>query len=426
MKKIITLFTFCLALFSFAQAQTTPQAFNYSAVARNAAGQPIATASIGIQVSILKNSTSGAVQYSENHAVTTDAFGLFNLTIGGGAVQSGSMTTINWGADNYFLKIGMDATGGANYLTMGTTQLVSVPYALHAGNGVQRISLTGDTLFLSNGQFFVAKSSGGGTGTLVMPTITTNAVTGITSNGATYGGNIANANGNQIIERGIVFSTSPNPTINSNKIIRGAGIGAFDTISAYNYDYPHLLSSNTTYYVRAYAVTENNISAYGNEVSFKTLSVGETGPGGGIVFFNKGNNTNGWQYLEAAPSDQSTGKAWGCYGTSISGTQKTVGSGENNTALIVAGCSDTNFPAKICDNLVLGGQSDWFLPSIDELNLMYNNLQKNGLGNFNTQAAYWSSTEFSANYAWAFSFDYGNAYNLNKSSTTYVRAVRAY
>jgi len=64
--------------------------------------------------------------------VNTDAFGLFNLVVGAGAVQSGSMATIYWGMDNYYLKVDMDVTGGTNFLTMGTTQLLSVPYALYA------------------------------------------------------------------------------------------------------------------------------------------------------------------------------------------------------------------------------------------------------------------------------------------------------
>jgi hypothetical protein len=125
--------TFCFLLLTLVvNAQTPPNAFNYSAVARNSAGQPIATATIGIQISILKTSPTGTSQYSENHFVNTDDFGLFNLVIGAGAVQSGSMATIDWSNDNYYLKVGMDASGGTNFLTMGTTQLLSVPYALHA------------------------------------------------------------------------------------------------------------------------------------------------------------------------------------------------------------------------------------------------------------------------------------------------------
>ena len=432
--KITLLSTLCFLLLTLVvNAQTPPNAFNYSAVARNAAGQPIATTTIGIQITILKTSPTGVSQYSENHFINTDAFGLFNLVIGAGAVQSGSMATIDWSIDNYYLKVGMDATGSTNFLTMGTTQLLSVPYAMYAksagsvnGITITSVSSAGDTLYLSNGQSFVAGGNGGGTGALVLPTVTTNAVTGITSNSATFGGAIINANGNQIMERGIVYSTSPNPTFGSNKIVIGNGIGTFDTISGLGYQYPHLLNPNTTYYVRAYVITENNISAYGNEVSFNTLSVGQTGPGGGIVFFNKGNTNGGWQYLESATSDQSTGIAWGCYGTSIPGTQPTVGSGEVNTSLIVAGCNEAGFAAKLCNDLVSGGQSDWFLPSSDELNLMYENMHLNSQGNFNTSHYYWSSTEYANTIAWNFYFANGTAPYNNKSPAYYVRAVRAF
>jgi hypothetical protein len=445
--KITLLSTLCFLLLTLVvNAQTPPNAFNYSAVARNAAGQPIATTTIGIQISILKTSPTGASQYSENHFVNTDAFGLFNLVIGAGAVQSGSMTTIDWSNDNYYLKVGMDAAGGTNFLTMGTTQLLSVPYAMYAksagsvsgGSGITitSVSAAGDTLYLSNGQSFVAGGNGGGTGALVLPSITTNAVTGITSNSATFGGAISNANGNQIMERGIVYSTSPNPTLGSNKIVIGNGIGTFDTISGLGYEYTHLLNPNTTYYARAYAVTENNISAYGNEVSFTTLAVGQTGPGGGIVFFSKGNATGGWQYLETATSDQSTGIIWGCGGISIPGTQPTVGSGETNTSLIVAGCNEASFAAKICNDLVSGGQTDWFLPSRDELNLVYRNLILNGQGNFNNSNLYWSSSELQGSgspgaWASALYITYGALTSGGDSSSGKfnnfsVRAIRAF
>lgn len=413
MKKITSLLTACFLLLTLlVKAQTPPNAFNYSAVARDAAGQPIATTTIGIQISILKTSPTGSSQYSENHFVNTDAFGLFNLVIGAGAVQSGSMATIDWSNDNYYLKVGLDATGGTNFLTMGTTQLLSVPYALYAKSA--------------------GNVAGGGTGNLVLPNITTNAVIGVTSNSATFGGTISNANGNQIMEKGIVYSTNTNPTLSSNKIIIGNGIGTFDTILGLDYQNPYLLNPNTTYYVRAYATTENNISTYGNEVIFTTLPVGQTGPGGGIVFFDKGNNNSGWQYLEAASTDQSTtGIAWGCIGTSISGTQSIVGSGEANTALIVAACNETSYAAKLCNDLILGGLNDWFLPSKDELYLMYLNLHINNQGNFSSNSIYWSSSEDFDDYAWFIEFYNGFATSdtgigSNKYLTNLVRAVRAF
>ena len=126
-------------------------------------------------------------------------------------------------------------------------------------------------------------------------------------------------------------------------------------------------------------------------------------------------------------SDQSTGLAWGCTGLSIPGTQLAVGSGEANTSLIVAGCNEASFPAKICDNLSLGGQTDWFLPSSDELNLMYKNLHTNNQGNF-SDSYYWSSTEDGASHAGSLSLISGHAGNgsMPKHLTLYVRAVRAF
>ncbi|HAP69928.1 MAG TPA: hypothetical protein DCR04_09430 [Flavobacteriales bacterium] len=113
-------------------AQTPPEAFNYSAVARDANSNPIANSTIGIQMSIKIGSSLGATVYQENHFVNTDDFGLFNLIVGGGSIISGTIADIDWSLDDYYLEVGMDASGGTNFLIMGTTQLLSVPYALYA------------------------------------------------------------------------------------------------------------------------------------------------------------------------------------------------------------------------------------------------------------------------------------------------------
>jgi len=411
---------------SFGQA---PQSFNYQAVARDASGLVLGNQAVNFRISLLQGSATGASAYTETHAVTTNLLGLVNFAIGGGTVVSGNFATINWAQGPYFAQVELDAANNGTYVVMSTTQLLSVPYAMYAnragsvsGITITSVSSAGDTLYLSNGQTFVS----GGNGNLVLPTITTNAMTAITSNSATFGGAISNANGTQIMETGIVYSTSPNPTLVSNKIVIGNGIGAFDTISGLGYQYAHLLNPNTTYYVRAYAVTVNNISAYGNEVTFTTLSVGQTGPSGGIIFFDKGNNNGGWQYLESATSDQSTiGIPWGCDGLSIPGTQNTVGSGEANTALIVALCNDSSFAAKLCNDLVSGGQIDWFLPSRDELNLIYKNMHLNGQGNFNN-SYYWSSTSKYSTLGLSLDFNNGTYNTQFTSVPLYVRAVRAF
>jgi len=402
MKKTTLIFgVFFLLLHFRVDAQIPPNAFNYSAVARDAQNNPIANSTIGIQISILKGSSSGSVEYVENHSVNTDAFGLFNLSIGSGTPQGGAMATINWGNDSYFLKVGMDAAGGTNFLVMGTTQLLSVPYALYAKNA-------------------------GGIGSLQVPNITTNAVTEIGSNHAKFSGVISGVNASYIIVKGIVLSQTPNPSLPnvfSFTLPAGGGSGAFDVNDYAYYDstYGVYLSPNTTYYVRAFATTENNITFYGNEVSFTTLGIGQIGTGGGIVFFDKGNNVGGWQYLEVATSDQSTGISWGCeVGPSIN-TGYGLGTGLTNTSLIVGTCNEVNFAAKLCYNLSLGGQTDWFLPSFKELELAQ---QANNQVAQDLQASmYWTST--SSNFVVQATCFPANMPQM-RSNLLHVRAIRAF
>ena len=389
---------------AFAQS---PQGINFQAVVRDANGDELANQSVSLRMSILENNT--VTVYQETHTVTTNGFGLLNLVIGQGAITQGVFSDIDWSTGSFFAQSEVDVNGGSNYQLLGSQQLMSVPYALYA------------------------ESAGGINGGLMLPTITTDAVTDITSHGATLGGDVTNANGNQILFSGVVHSTSPNPTIFSDSIIVSSGVGAFSFNSFYVSPsqpdfsrYFYLLSANTTYYVRAYAVTESNTVSYGNEVSFTTLSVGQTGPGGGLVFFDKGNNIGGWQYLEAAPSDQSTDAPWGCTGTLIGGTSYEIGTGESNTSTIVAGCNEPSFAAKLCDDLVLGGQSDWFLPSAGELILM-RPMYIAGQGNLGSYE-YWSSTERNSISALFCDFANNAAYGRPKDGVggTHVRAVRAY
>lgn len=444
MNRIILHFVFCFVSITSLSAQIPPQAFNYSAVARNVNGQPIATSTIGIQVSILKTSTVGAVQYSENHFVNTDAFGLFNLVIGAGAVQSGNMSGINWEDDNYYLKVGMDTTGGTNFLTMGTTQLLSVPYALHAktatslvggGTGfsgdyndlvnkpivIDSISVSGDTLYLSNGQTFVSSTLN--SNSLVTPSLTISAVAEIGTNSAKFSANLTNVNSNQIVSKGFVFGMLNNPTLNTNGseffYVNGDISDFSDTVSLW-------LNPNTTYYVRAFATTENGINFYSNEESFTTQQVGQLGPAGGYVFYNKGNNNDGWQFLEAASNDQITNIQWGCINLNITGTEYGIGNGSLNTGQIVAQCNDPSFAAKIADNLILGGNSDWFLPSNAEMMLIHMNLYLNGLGNFNPALPYWTSTQVNNELAISIDLNTGLTYPSLKSENYSVRAIRAY
>lgn len=435
MKNILTLLlTVLLTVSLLAQA---PEKMSYQAVIRNNAGQLISNANIGMKVSILEGSATGNAVYVETHTPVTNVNGLVSVEVGNGTVLSGIFSSINWGNGVFFIKTETDPNGGADYTIIGTQQLLSVPYAFHAATADSIIGGLNNSIHIQAGNNVTITGSGTqvdpyiinsttiSTGSLALPTVTTNTVTGITSNSARFGGDVTNATNNQIIERGIIITESSNPSINNTKIRVNSGIGAFDTV-------PEILPAvngytfmpNTTYYIRAYVITENNIYVLGNVVSFTTLPVGQIGPGGGIVFFDKGNNDGGWQYLEVAPSDQSSGISWGCSGTTISGTQETLGSGEANTALILSGCNETSFAAKLCSDLTLGGQSDWFLPSSKELKVIAFNL-KNGTDYFLFGSSYWTSLELSNSSA-AIAYPYGGGGFASKSNSHYVRAIRAY
>lgn len=144
MKKIFILLVLVAAGFT-TQAQA-PQAFKYQAVARDASGNTLANQNVSFRISILQGSSSGTTVYSETHATTTNAYGLANLNIGAGTVVSGTFASISWGGNNYFIKVEMDPAGGTAYMLMGTTQLLSVPYALYAETSGSSGGATGNSV----------------------------------------------------------------------------------------------------------------------------------------------------------------------------------------------------------------------------------------------------------------------------------------
>jgi len=155
--------------------------------------------------------------------------------------------------------------------------------------------------------------------------------------------------------------------------------------------------------------------------------IGSTGPAGGIVFYDKGDSTDGWRYLEAAPADMDTNLAWASprfTRTDIPGTDTEIGTGKQNTASILS--VDANAPAaKACIDYRGGGKDDWFLPSSDELNLMYRDIKENNFGGFQNDL-YWSSSQANSDYAWRQYFGNGLQRSSSKDYSSTVRAVRAF
>jgi len=169
-------------------------------------------------------------------------------------------------------------------------------------------------------------------------------------------------------------------------------------------------------------------SAEGITVSGQSYKLGDTGPAGGIVFYDRGFTEGGWRYLEAAPAGTEFTAVWGPI-TRVAGTETKVGSGKRNTQLIVEVLGENGKAAQLCASLNVNGHNDWFLPSRDELDLIHNTLKQKGLGNFLSRF-YWSSSQNDSNSgaAWAQSFSdgYQREDDFNKKNTYFVRAVRAF
>jgi len=142
---------------------------------------------------------------------------------------------------------------------------------------------------------------------------------------------------------------------------------------------------------------------------------------GGIVFYLDGNGGG----LVCAEADFESKVEWGCYDTLIGGTSAAIGSGAANTAKIVAGCDQPGTAARFCNDLDWKGYKDWFLPSKDELELMYKNLKLNGFGGFANEY-YWSSTEIEKRAAWDHFFKLGDQGGTSKPTPRAVRPVRAF
>jgi len=184
-----------------------------------------------------------------------------------------------------------------------------------------------------------------------------------------------------------------------------------------------------TLYVQAVDAT-GNWSNSGN----KTIQAGiGLNYAGGIIFYLDGSSGG----LVCAGNDQGQNIEWGGFdlsgGTEVGTTRTAVGTGANNSEAIILSYGNvspdgnSNYAAKLCDGLVLNGYADWFLPSIDELYLMYQNLRLKGLGSF-TRDFYWSSSEYNSDQAWNLNFYYSDELPFEKYKwwDEHIRAVRAF
>jgi len=260
MKKL--LFSFMLLCTTVAFAQV-PQGISYQAIALNGSGNAVANANVGLRLSILDNAATGTVLYTETHIKMTNGQGLFNTIIGQGSPTSGNFTSINWGTGDKFLKVEIDVAGGTNYAIVGTTQLLSVPYALMAG-GLAANSNVNDVIGDNKYANFCFYNSGNFT------TYAFNQNTGTWTGQAGGGGTVYESNGNFCFYNSGNFTTY---AFNKDTGIWVGQAGGGGTILSSNGNFCFYNSGN----FRTYVFNQNT-----------GTWVGQAG-GGGTVYESNGN-----------------------------------------------------------------------------------------------------------------------------------------
>ena len=420
MKRLFLFLTFAFTC-SLIIAQT-PFQFNFQAVARDLAGNPMVNEDVDFRLSILQGSEAGAAIFVESQSVQTNNFGLANLLVGTGTPEMGTLDAIDWAVGPFFLQIELDINDGQGMQLMGVSPMTSVPYALHANTAdsiVGGISITEtDPIFgasVANGITAIdtanwnnhtvdtdtqLDSTGvaalgyvAGAHTVEIDGSVTNELQQLTV--STTGDTLHLQNGGFVIIPGISAANTPaqlatltttaisnltdvsattggNVTNDGGAPITQRGVCYGTSTSPTTADNTTNegsgtgsftsnlagLTANTTYYVRAYA-TNSIGTSYGNQIQFITLL-----PFPEITF-------NGLP-LYVHPTDLSM------FNQANSITQ--------------------------CDALNSFGFTDWYLPNISELNALYVN--QGAIGGF-VAASYWSSSSFGATQGWSQKFSTG-------------------
>jgi hypothetical protein len=513
-----------------------PSRMSYQAVVRNSSNTLVVNQPIGMRVSILQSSVTGAVVYSETHTKTTNTNGLVSIEIGAGTPTTGTLSSINWANGPYFIKTETDAAGGTNYTISGTSQLLSVPYALHAktaenfsgtitetdpvyntsvAKGIKASDTTkwnnklssytetdplfnaslarnitsGDTARWNNKlshyietdpQFnsSLAKNISGvdtsrwnsklSSYTETDPIFNLSVAKNITSIDTSRWNNklshyietdpqfnsslAKNITGVDTARWNSKLSAETDPQFNASlaKNITPADTARWNSKLSAETDpqFNTSLAKNITGTDTAkwnskqnqliagsgISITGNTISASGAASGF-THYIGERF-GGGIIFYLWKDSIGMEHGLIVALTNQSTLQAWSNVSSTLIGASaQSSWDGLSNSNAIVGQAGHTSSAAKLCLDLVSGGQSDWYLPSIDELSLLWHskfNVNKTlstigGATVLPNSAFYWSSTENANNSACGFIFSDGIvSINLIKTNTYYVRAVRAF
>lgn len=384
MKKIFTILA--AVLITATTWAQSPEKMSYQAVIRNASGE-LVTTQVSMKLSVLKgaDATSATEEYSETLTPTPNANGLVSIEFGG---QAG-WDAIDWSSGRFFIKTETDIDNDASYDVEGVSQLLSVPYALHAKT---------------------AEAVTGGI-TETDPVYTSSEAASISASDITNLGNLSGTNtGDQDITG---IATNEQAIQDTASQIRTA---LADTATA----------------LRAYVdANAGGASHYVGELY-----------GGGIVFWVDHTGEHGL-IASLDDLDGGSGVAWSnVTSTEIGATAKSMTDGASNTAVIIAQSGHASSAAKLCNDYTGGGFTDWYLPANRELYLLASqdilidnildndgDATTNGFSQENTvptYGRYWSSTEDNNSTAWLYLFGLGYSYANGKHNAYRVRAVRAF
>ena len=361
MKKLYTLVAaLVITASTFAQA---PEKMSYQAVVRDSGNAIVSNQAVGMQLSILQGTTA---VYVETQTPMTNANGLVSIEIGMGSVVSGDFSAIDWSAGPYFIKTETDPTGGTTYTITGTSELLSVPYALQAKNGIPSGGAEGQVLRIVNG----------------LPVWVDNIGSDFDGDGFTFADGDCNDNDANI-----------NPNV------------------------PEIVGD----------AIDNNCNGVTDE-PLVPAAVGDLRDGGVVFWVNPADNTHGLVCAMVNQST-GTQWYNGSY-IDAAATALAIGTGSANTDAIISvqGSVETNYAAGLAKAYTGGGFTNWYLPSKDELNEIYlNQTTLAAIPGFEYFASvYWSSSEDNTYGAWEQYFGDGSQNNNYKDASASVRAVRSF
>ncbi|MBN2807816.1 MAG: hypothetical protein JXR22_14255 [Prolixibacteraceae bacterium] len=302
MKKITILYI--ILLIGISVLGQAPERISYQAVLRDTDNKLVVSQDVTTKISLLQGSENGTEIYAEQQSTMTNPNGLITFYIGEGEVLSGDFSTIDWSDGPFFIKTATDPDGGTNYSIKGTSQIVSVPYSLHAKTAenvlsenqsladvIQKdnwadgqiknlkdptedqdavtksfvtlgLSATGDTLFLGKKQFVIIP--GVSAANVSVPVVITDTVSNLSANSATLEASIKSNGWSEITESGFFYSTEENcPDSTALKITGNM------TASGFVFSELSDLFADVDYFYKAYAINKTGIS-YGEVKSFRT------------------------------------------------------------------------------------------------------------------------------------------------------------